>query len=199
VGEIADSFHFLGEAEKLSTPLLFDDFGDPTSGWTEESDSERAQGYRDGKYFISVSATDWLAWDTPGYNFDDFTLQVDVQQTAGDEGNEYGVLFRYVDEDNFYGFDVSSDGTFALFKRENGEWSTLVDWQESAHINPIGELNHLKVTCLGDRITIYVNDHELVSVTDGSFAQGDVGLFAGTFDVPEVEAVFDNLWVMESR
>jgi len=180
------------------TALLFEDFGDATSGWTDESDDTGAWGYRDGVYFITVSAPDWMKWATAGYDFDDFTLQVDAQQTVGVGDNEYGVIFRYVDENNFYSFDVSGDGSFSLFKQENDEWVTVVDWQESADINPTGELNHLKVTCQGDRITLYANGHELATVTDDSFAQGDIGLFAGTFDEPEVEAIFDNLRVTDN-
>jgi hypothetical protein len=180
------------------TALLFEDFSDATSGWTEGADDEGAWGYRDGVYFVNVSTPDWMKWATAGYDFDDFTLQVDAQQTVGAGDNEYGVIFRYVDENNFYSFDVSGDGSFSLFKQENGEWVTVVDWQESAYINPTGELNLLKVTCQGDRIILYANGHELVSVTDDSFAQGDIGLFAGTFDEPEVEAIFDNLRVTEN-
>jgi hypothetical protein len=184
---------------RIEEPLFADDFSDPESGWSETSDDESAQGYRDGAYFINVFTPDLAVWSTPGYTFDDFTLQVEAQQTTGDEANEYGLLFRYIDNANFYSFDVTGKGTFALFKLENKEWSTLVNWQTSTYLNPLGELNRLKVVCQGNQITLYANDYELISVTDGSFARGDVGLFAGTFDEPEVEAVFDNLVVTENR
>lgn len=186
-----------GGSFRIQEPLLFEDFDDPLSGWSEDSDDNSAKGYRDGAYFINVSAPDFLVWTFAGYSFDNFTLQVDARQTAGDKLNEYGVLFRYVDEGNFYSFDITSDGAFALFKLENGEWVTLVDWRESVYINPIGEVNRLKVTCQGDQITLYANGYELTTVTDDAFAQGDIGLFAGTFDVPQIEVVFDNLWVTE--
>jgi len=198
VGEIADSFHFLGETEPLPAALLFDDFSDPTSGWDEGVDEESTRGYRDGTYFINVSATDWMRWEVWGDNFDDFALQVDAQQIAGDKDNAYGVLFRYVDGDNFYRFALSGDSYFSLFKQEQGEWIKVVDWRESVYINPIGEMNHLKVVCQGNQITLYANDRELTSVTDDSFEQGDVGMFAVAYDVPQVEAVFDNLWVTEN-
>ncbi len=179
----------------IAHPLYFDDFGDPTSGWTEESDENGAWGYRDGVFFITITAANWLKWDYTDQTYDDFTLQVDAQQTMGADDNEYGVLFRYVDADNFYSFDVAGDGSFAVFKNENDEWITLVDWQESAYINPIGQLNRLKVICQGDQIAVYANDQELASLTDDSFSQGDIGLFAGTFDEPPIEAIFDNLRV----
>ena len=184
---------------RIAEAILFDEFDDPTSGWDEKSNSERAQGYRDGAYFINVTTTDWIVWDTPGYNVDDFVFRVDVVQPAGDEGNAYGVLFRYVDSDNFYRFGITGGGLFSLFMQQQDEWITLVDWRQSAYLNPLGELNRLKVICQGDQITLYANDHELVNVTEDTFARGDIGLFAAAYDVPEVEAVFDNLWVVESR
>lgn len=198
MGDIADSFHFLGQVEPLPTTLLHDDFGDPTSGWDEKSDEDKVQGYRDGTYFISVLTTDWIVWDTAGYNFDDFTLQVDVQQTVGDENNSYGVILRYVDKNNFYRFGITGDGHFSLFKQEKDEWIAVLDWRESAYLNPLGEVNQLGAICQGNQIALYANGHELVSITDDSFAQGDVGLFAAAYDVPEIEAVFDNLWVTEN-
>lgn len=184
---------------RIEEPLFFDDFSDPRSGWLEYSDDESTQGYRDEAYFINISVSDLMVWDLAGYVFDDFTLQVDAKQTAGDEGNSYGVVFRYVDEDNFYSFDVIGDGYFSLSKQEGGEWFILVDWQESVYINLIGEPNCLKVTCQGDQITLYINDRLLVSVTDDAFDRGDIGLHASAFtDVPEIEAVFDNLLVTEN-
>jgi len=184
---------------RIEEPLFFDDFSDPRSGWLEYSDDESTQGYRDEAYFINISVSDLMVWDHAGHIFDDFALQVDAKQTVGDEGNSYGVVFRYVDEDNFYSFDVTGDGYFSLSKQEGGEWFILVDWQESAHINLIGEPNRLKVTCQGDQITLYINDRLLVSVTDDAFDRGDIGLHASAFtDVPEIEAVFDNLLVTEN-
>ena len=197
MGAIADSFHFLGQTAPAAVTLFYEDFETPTSSWAEKSDENREQGYLDGVYFISVTASDWIAWDTPGYNFDDFSLQVDTLQSSGDAGNAHGVLFRYVDGDNFYRFAITGDGFFSLFKQEKGEWEAIIDWRESVYINPAGELNHLGVFCRGDQISLYTNGQELVTVADDSFAQGDIGLFASAYDVPEIQALFDELWVTE--
>ena len=197
VGAIADSFHFLGSASPAAATLLYEDFETPTSSWAEKSDENREQGYSDGAYFINVTTTDWIAWDTPGYNFYDFSLQVDTLQSEGDTNNAYGVLFRYVDGDNFYRFAVTGNGLFSLFKRENGDWEAIVDWRESVYINPAGEINHLGVVCRGDQISLYANGQELIALTDSTFAQGDIGLFASAYDVPEIKAFFDDLWVTE--
>ncbi len=183
----------------IAEPLLYDDFSDATSGFSEKADDESSQGYRDGTYFINVVTDSLAVWSTVNHTFDDFVLQVDARQITGDLFNEYGVLFRYQNNTNFYSFDVTGEGSFALFKLQDDEWVTLVDWQESAYLNPLGEWNHLQIICQGNRITLYANDQELISVTDDTFASGDIALFAGTFDEPEVEAVFDNLIVTENR
>ncbi|MFZ5915959.1 MAG: hypothetical protein ACOYZ7_03410, partial [Chloroflexota bacterium] len=185
-----------GGSFEIVEPLLFDDFSDPNSGWSESQDTDSSQGYRDGEYYINVIRDNLAVWSTAGYNLDDFTLQVRTLQLTGDATNEYGVIFRYTDSSNFYSFDVSGDGSFALFKLENQEWVALVSWRKSPYVYSAGEPNLLKVVCQGERIIVYANDHELASVTDSTFTQGDVGLFAGTFDQPPTEAVFDDLWAV---
>jgi len=111
--------------------------------------------------------------------------------------SSYGVLFRYIDEGNFYRFDVTGDGYYAVFKLEHGEWVTLADWRASEHVKPQGEVNRIRVVCRGPRMSFYANDEELLSVEDDSFERGDVGLFASTFADPGTEVEFDNLQIWE--
>lgn len=182
-------------------PLLIfeDDFSDPDSGWLEAADAEASQGYRDGKFFFEVEATDLLVWDNSGGNFQDFVLEVEARQVSGDPENSYGVLIRYVDDGNFYRFDLTGDGYYAVSKLENEEWIILADWQTSAYIKPQGEVNLIKIVCQGPKMTFYTNSQELIGVEDSSFERGDVGLFAGTLTSPNVEVEFDNLeiWQVE--
>ncbi|UCC61467.1 MAG: hypothetical protein JSV36_11680 [Anaerolineae bacterium] len=107
--------------------LLADDFGDPASGWLEATDAEASQGYRNGQFFFQVRAPDLIVWDNASGNFQDFVLGVNARQASGAPGNSYGVLLRYVDEGNFYRFDLTGDGGYAVLKSEQGEWQTLVD------------------------------------------------------------------------
>ena len=180
--------------------LLFEDeFSDETSGWLEATDVEASQGYRNDQLFFEVRAPDLIAWDNPGCNFQDFVLEVEARQVSGALENSFGVLLRYIDDGNFYRFDLTGDGYYAVSKSEYREWNILVDWQESAHVKPLGEVNLIKVVCQGPRMTFYVNGQELVSVEDSSFERGDVGLFASTFANPNIEAEFDNLEIWETE
>ncbi len=186
-----------------SGPQLFleDDFEDSGSGWLEAADAESSQGYRGGRFFFELRAADLIVWDNPGSNLQDFVLEVEARQVSGDAENSYGVLVRYVDDGNFYRFDLTGDGYYAVTKLENQEWNTLQDWQASQHIKPQGELNRIKVVCQGLKMAFYANDQPLTTVEDSAFERGDVGLFASTFADPDVTVEFDNLaiWQVEQQ
>lgn len=178
-------------------PLLLyeDDFSDETSGWLEATDAQASQGYRDGKFLFKVQALDLFVWDNAGGNWQDFVLKVKARQVSGDPENSYGVLVRYVDDGNFYRFDLTGDGYYAAFKLENEEWNTVADWQASAHIKPQGGVNLIKIVCRGAKMILYANGQELLGLEDSSFERGDAGLFASTFANPDDEVEFDDLEV----
>jgi hypothetical protein len=92
-------------------------------------------------------------------------------------------------------YGVSQDGAYRLRKQVGGEWSTIVGWTRSPHINTGADTNRLKVICTGSDIAMYVNDQFLSTVTDDSFDAGTLGVFVGTFSEPNVKAAFDNLTV----
>ena len=58
-----------------------------------------------------------------------------------------------------------------------------------------GETNRLRVDCIGNRLSLYVNGEIVAEVTDGDLASGDVGLASGTYDDPGTDMRFDNFVV----
>lgn len=114
---------------------------------------------------------------------------------AGPFDNQYGLLVRYVDRANFYAFWISSDGMYAVQKLLSDDWVDLVEWTESPVVREGDRTNILRVECEGSEIRFVVNDELLTAVEDSSFAMGDVGLAAGSFDEPGVVVHFDNLLV----
>ncbi|MGC9529807.1 MAG: hypothetical protein ACP5G2_04215 [Candidatus Bipolaricaulaceae bacterium] len=60
--------------------------------------------------------------------FDDFELKADVEHISGaDNKSAAGLIFRFVDWDNYYEFYVSPVGTFRLRKIAGGTWTNLTD------------------------------------------------------------------------
>lgn len=176
--------------------LYFDDFSDPSSGWDVYSDEDREMGYSDGEYYVLIKKPTWVSWGRPGFTFSDFRLEVDARKVAGPDDNDFGVIVRHRDSDNFYLFAISSDGYYTVWKLVSGEWETLVAWEgPSRHINQGESTNHLTLIAQGPNFSFYVNGQHLVDVVDASFAEGDIGLLAGAFDEAGVRIHFDNLEV----
>jgi hypothetical protein len=167
-----------------SWPLvLSDDFDDPESGFSRDSDENRRYFYRDGHYGIEILKEDWSNWTWRGEIFSDFMLEADV--TFQREGGQGGVIFRREGDHQFYHFTITSDGSYRLRKktgRQVEDWAEIIDWTESPHITTGLATNRLGVVCEGSTISLYVNGQDLDSAQDTTYTEGKIGLTAGTFE-----------------
>ena len=182
------------------TILFEDDFSNSNSGWDVYSDEDVAIGYKDGGYSISANKANWCFWSTIYRKLSDITIEVDAQKIAGSDGDEYGVMCRYKDEDNFYVFTITSNGHFASGKFIDGKWSELgnQEWEFNDVIQQEAGMNHLKLTCAYNDFTLEVNGSVLVNITDPDIRAGDVGVYVCAYDTPGVEVLFDNFIVSTS-
>jgi hypothetical protein len=171
------------------------DFSSPTSGWESYSDQDVTRAYEEGQYHITVVRDGLTVWEDPGKSFDDLVLEVEATQVEGPDDNQYGVLVRYVDSDNFYCFGISGDGYYRVEKLVNDEWVTLVNSSRSDAIRRGQATNVIRVEAEGNTFTFFVNGTRLASFTDGTFRLGDIGLFAAAYDEGNVHISFDNLSV----
>jgi hypothetical protein len=178
-----------------------DDFSDPKSGWQAESDAAAKVRYADGVLLIRVLWPNTLSWASASRDFADFHLTVEASQVAGPDDNEYGVLTRIQDGQQFYMFAISGDGYFRIVKHEDGEERLLsADWTASPAIKPGAATNLLAIDCRGSTMTLAVNGVVLAEVRDDGYSHGDIALYAGSFRDPGegVEIHFDNLAVTPS-
>ena len=183
---------------KISSPVLFqDDFSDPSSGWSTLNEGNKNIGYQNGSFHFLVGEPKFDYWSTPGLSFKDTHIEVNATKNSGPDDNDFGIICRYQDEKNFYGLLISSDGYFGISKMKNGVHSILDadGMQVSEAIKKGVSTNHLKADCIGNTLTLTVNDQKLFDVHDDDFASGDVGLVAGTFNQPGVDVSFNNFVV----
>ncbi|MBC8248559.1 MAG: hypothetical protein H8E90_02675, partial [Anaerolineales bacterium] len=177
--------------------LVFeDDFSDNSAGWLEVDAPVRKLWIEGGEYHYMVK-TGWEGASEYGWlekRYSDFVLTT-VARQVDDLAGYYGLAFREDDAAvSYYYFIVSGDGYYAVGKRMGREWINMVDWTFSPAINQGQGENILQVVCVGDKISAYVNDQELATVRDDTFAEGYLGLLVGAFDEPGVHVAFD--WVM---
>jgi pectate lyase len=180
-----------------SNVLFSDDFSKTSSGWDKASGTEGFTDYQDGAYHISVTVANYDLWANPSESFTDTSVEVDATLVSGTEDNDMGVLCRYQDTSNYYFAEIASDGYYGIGKVVAGTQNALTDGFPATDLvkSGVGTTNHMRVDCVGNTITLYINGTQAASVTDSEFSSGDVGLIAGTYDTPGVEVAFDNFVV----
>ncbi|OGO48233.1 MAG: hypothetical protein A2W34_03810 [Chloroflexi bacterium RBG_16_64_32] len=182
------------------TNVLFsDDFSDPDSGWDRVQADEGLTDYDNGQYRIFVDQARFDRWANPGLSFTDVQVEADATKIGGPDDNDFGLVCRYQDIENFYAFLISSDGFYAILKYSGGSSEILGSdsWPPSEAINQGAATNHLRADCIADSLTLYANGEQLHAVTDSAFSSGDVGLIAGTFDEPGADIAFDDFVVLQ--
>jgi hypothetical protein len=187
-----------GEYPTNQGDLLFQDgFSDPSSGWDKVRTSEGMTDYEAGHYRIVVNSPNADYWANPGLDFIDVVIDVDAGKNEGPDDNDFGILCRYQDTENFYFLIISSDGYYGIGKVQGGEQELLDPPQmyySEAIITGAGP-NHIQAVCNGSRIAMAINGVLIAEAMDSTFHEGDVGLIVGSFDVPGVDIWFDNLMV----
>ena len=186
----------LPEPTESSSVILFqDDFSDPdTAGWTQNQDSDGITDYEQGGYRFFINKVDWIFWSNPELSFTDVRVEVDVTKQGGPDSNEFGIICRYVDVDNFYFLTATSDGYYSISKYVAGEYIPLSEeaFVETDLVNQGNAVNHLRADCLGNTLTLYINGEFVDSVTDSDYSSGDVGLLGGSYDEAGADLLFDN-------
>lgn len=179
-----------------SEVLFSDDFSDPTSGWDQTSSEHAFTDYENAAYKILVSKTNYYTWANPYMNFGDQIIDVQANLHSSEWDNQFGIICRHQDVDNYYALVISSDGFAAIRKRAQGnELDYLTDWVKSPAINQANNTNNLHAECVGTRLALYVNDILVIEAEDAEFPEGDAGLMAGTFESTFVEVLFDDFQV----
>lgn len=177
--------------------LFKDNFSTISGGWSTQRNANSIIDFEKGGFRIWVNRPNYDYWSVPGLRFTDVSIEVTAAKLAGPDDNDFGIICRYQDQDNFYGFLISSDGYYGISKRKNGD-HTIISGQEmkpSSAIHTGAATNTIRADCIGSTLTLYVNQVKLVEVTDTDYAMGDVGLLAGSFAQPGVDILFNDFVV----
>lgn len=179
--------------------LFQDDFSSTGNEWLQLRDTDGITDFEQDGYRIKVDKTEWVFWSNPGISVSNVKIDVDATKLGGPEENEFGVICRYVDENNFYFFTTTSDGYFSVNKMVNGEFSFIgmEEFGTTEVVNGGNALNHLTAECNGNTLRFWVNGTLLLETQDDSYTVGDVGLIAGTADAAGTDILFDNFVVTE--
>ena len=113
------------------------------------------------------------------------------------KGNCGGIIFWAVDFDNLYTFQVSTDGTAAVWRRQKGKWLTQIQLQDfSAVRKAANQINELRVTTVGNKAKFFVNGKPFKELTGQPPTGGSqIGLIGCAPSNVSARVGFDNLVV----
>jgi transcriptional regulator with XRE-family HTH domain len=120
-------------------------------------------------------------------HYTNFAVEVQMTILRGDCG---GIIFRTNDTySNFYLFQVCSDGSYDLYIYGENTFpsSTLARNTSSAIRTGPNQLNTIGVVADGSTIDLYANQTKLTTITDSTYASGEIGLVAA--DIANVTLV----------
>jgi hypothetical protein len=190
----------LHESDQSGALLFSDDFSKSPKGWGTMGRAGGEVGFEYEGLTIKVNVPNFLIWTVNGDRFRDARIEADAVLLNGPTNDNFGVICRFQNNNNFYGFVVSHDGYFGIFKMLDGKIissSKNGNLDYSDVIRQGGVVNHIQALCDKDILRLSVNDQVLAEVKDSSFNEGQIGFITGTYETPGVQVLFDNLKVFQ--
>ncbi len=181
------------------TVLFQDDFSVTPGSWGTWSDEGAVITYEGGGLRILVNEAHYDFWSVAGQTFSDVQVEVDATRIGGPTDNDFGLVCRYLDAENFYIFLISSDGYYGIAKLKDNQHSLIgIDQlQYTSAITPEQPVHRIRADCQGQTLRLYVDGNLLMEAQDADFSTGDVGVLAGAYATPGVDILFDNFVVKQ--
>jgi hypothetical protein len=153
-----------------------------------------------GFYGPRVSA--YYVLKSSGY-FDDFDAGINIRFTEGDQSLIMAGLYPRFSNEGGYAVYISPLGSYVIgyfTKDKDGEWKwdKLMDWTNHAAIRAgMNQNNHLRVSCDGERIRVYLNGVLATSFKDGRFKMGKLYVVAEPNGETNLGIAFSELQLRE--
>ncbi|HUG34604.1 MAG TPA: hypothetical protein VMJ90_07530 [Anaerolineales bacterium] len=135
--------------------------------------------------------------------YEDVRIDVQFQNRAGTPAS-IGLVCRYGDEQGWFEFNVSTDGTYNILYGKwlavgIAEYLPVTNDGSSTLIQPSGATQTVGLNCEDTTLSLYIDDILLrrVDVERFELASGRVGIAVASFDNTPVLAAFD--WVRVSE
>ena len=145
-------------AESVTTGITL---GDPGSGSGSTTTSQ--DGGQQNPILVSQTPNNWV----------DYRVTLKIKSTDDDS---IGVMFRYVDNRNYYRFSWDRERTFRqLIKRENGIFTVLA---QDAVPYISGQTYQLEILAQGTLLEVRIDGTPIFSATDSTFNKGTIALYS---------------------
>jgi hypothetical protein len=178
--------------------LLTDNFSD-TAGWSLSSSNRGSAALGINELTIAIT-------QPKGYFFsvreqptlDNFYAEVTANPYLCLGADEYGMLFRYQSERDFYRFSLSCDGQVRLDRLFDGTAASPQPWMPSTVI-PRGapSESRLGILARGKEMHFFINDQHIFGINDAYLSRGLLGVFARSAGDNAVTVSFSDMVVRQ--
>lgn len=154
-------------------------------------------GVDQGSYLVEIQTTSHIL-DVPipgDLSLADFRLDVTVRLEESEGQAGYGIYFRD-SETGGYEIELSPSGDVFLWHYDEGGYDLLLEYQSVMWVRPVGEENRLILVCRDEQVSLWINEHKVLSYANATREAGGLGLWAGTYDASSsIRIRFDDLAV----
>ena len=178
------------------TPLYFDGFDDPDSGWPITDHEYYLLEYLHGEYRVYLKELGYSLRVQPNIRAENYAVSADIRIDAGPD-SVLGLTFGGSDNGSeYYSFEIDPRyKLFGIYRYDEGIRTELVHGQ-SDYINYGNSTNHLEIIRNGGQIIAMINGVQVASITDSSYVGSRyVGIIASKSDKNHKDLRFDNFRV----
>lgn len=199
-GQIAIEGHSQPEQHSEFEPegnvILNEGFDNNSNNWALFEDEEGLIDIFNSMLVFEINAEQIIYWSTLPGQYESLIMAAEPQiiNPAGD--GDFGFVCGYEDADNFTALEISEDGYYSIWKYENDEYISLVEWTYAEEVASGGPYT-LAAYCGPDRLALAVNDTLLAETVDSNYQTGRVGLAAGCWETPNFKVGFENFYIFE--
>lgn len=178
-----------------------DDFEDgDADGWVNYTSDTVAYAVVDGALEFVFSAPNVLTWSELPVTSTNYYIEIDATLAAPVQAAEYGIIFNYLDSQNFYLYAVNNASRFSVWRLVNNGWEVVYEWDDAvALVSGEGNTNRLGLLAQDNTIILTANDEVLAEIDSEDASLGSIAVAAGTFDEADLTMTFDNvtLWDLD--
>ena len=181
---------------------LLDDNFDGSKDWGTGTDSQSSVEYSDGGLSMKIFTENYYSWSTPNdTDYENIHIEVTVKNNNTDPTTAFGIICnQQVVSDSFYYFAVTPAGEYVIAKAAIAQTDVFLtnndQWASSDVITQNADSYRVGADCGNGTLTLYVDGQQVDSVSDASYANGGVGLFAWSGEhASSADVTFDDFVV----
>jgi len=172
--------------------LAYQDDFSTNQVWTIAKESTFRFHYTRGGYMMENNVEKEIVFSVRGEPYSDTRMEVTGSRVEGPFDGYYGLVCRFSNGGNYYFLAVGSDGWYGIGMKQSNLIKFLVEGNDTTKVNTGIGKNRIRGDCIGDMLTLYVNDVKVAQVKDLTFSAGTTGLMVGTRKVAGYNALFDD-------